>query len=342
MHALPPEMAHNLGLWALKKGLLPSVPTVEIPSLATRLWGLYFSNPVGLAAGFDKNAEAVDALLRQGFGFVEAGTVTPLPQPGNPRPRVFRLTKDKAVINRLGFNNEGLDVFVKRLTQRKEPGIVGANIGKNKDSPDATADYVTGLSAVYPHADYVTMNISSPNTEGLRALQQRAALEALLEALQKTRAALHKKHDKHTPLLIKIAPDLGQKELADIVELTLAFGIDGLIISNTTIARPPSLASTHKAEQGGLSGKPLLAPSTEVLKNCYRLSGGKLPLIGCGGIFSGADAYVKIRAGASLVQLYTALVYQGFSLVEEIKTGLAELLRRDGLTHISQAIGKDA
>ncbi len=341
-HALPPETAHMLALAALRLGLIPSASRVDHPAISVHAFGLVFRNPVGLAAGFDKNAMATDALLKQGFGFVEAGTVTPLPQAGNPQPRLFRLIEDDAVINRLGFNNDGLDGFVAQLKRRRpEAGIVGANIGKNKDSADAAIDYVTGLHAVYPYVDYVTINISSPNTEGLRALQKRAALDELLSVLAKAREACAVEHNRQVPLLLKVAPDLDQKEKEDITDKAAEYAIDGLIVSNTTVSRPP-LKSRSAAETGGLSGKPLFDLSTQALKEFYRLSGGRMTLIGTGGIFSAEDAYAKIRAGATLVQLYTALVYKGFGIVGDIEKQLPALLARDGFAHVSDAVGVDA
>lgn len=340
-HCLPPETAHEAALCALSFGLLPPAAAVSSPMLSQPLFGLTFSSPVGLAAGFDKNAAVVDALLAQGFGFVEAGTVTPRPQAGNPRPRLFRLSEDRAIINRLGFNNQGLTAFVKHLRARKSDGIVGANIGKNKDSADAVADYVCGLEAVYPYADYVTINISSPNTPGLRALQQKESLNTLLAALMEKRDLLSLAHGRRLPLMLKVAPDLGASQKEDIATSVMAHRLDGLIISNTTIARPPSLKSPLASQQGGLSGGPLFAFSTETLKDFYRLTQGKIPLIGVGGISSAEDAYQKVRAGASLVQLYTALIYQGFGLVRNIQLGLVRLLQQDGFTHIHQAVGAD-
>lgn len=338
---LPPEAAHNLGLWALSRGVLPAPAFKRFPELETTVFGLRFANPIGLAAGFDKNAVAINGLFAQGFGFVEAGTATPLPQPGNPKPRIFRLTQEEAVINRLGFNNGGLDRYLAHFSARdKSKGIAGANIGKNKDG-EAIADYVTGIKAVYPLADYITVNISSPNTQGLRALQERDALTQLLDAVRNTRGECAQLHAKQVPLLLKVAPDLTAAEREAIAELVLAYGVDGMIVSNTTISRPETLQSPHRGEQGGLSGKPLMGLSTEALKDFYRLTGGKLPLIGVGGIASAQDAYTKIRAGATLVQLYTALVYQGFAVVRDIQAGLAELLRKDGFTHIGQAVGVD-
>jgi dihydroorotate dehydrogenase len=328
LFALPAEAAHGLAVWALANGLGPRAPSGDDPILAQNLWGLAFPNPVGLAAGFDKDARAISGALRLGFGFVEAGTVTPLPQKGNPSPRLFRLTEDRALINRLGFNSGGLDRFVARMTRRPER-IVGANVGRNKDG--AEEDFARGVAAVAPLADYVVINVSSPNTPGLRALQRREALARLLDRLSGLRGT--------KPLLVKIAPDLTPEERSDIAEVAMGSGVDGLIVSNTTVARPATLRSRHRAESGGLSGAPLFAPSTEALADFRRLTAGRLTLIGCGGVASGADAYAKIRAGASLVQLYTALIYRGPGLVPEIKRDLAALLRRDGFASISQAVG---
>jgi len=338
IHALPPEVAHNLGLYALRGGLLPARDTANSEALHTNAFGLTFKNPIGLAAGFDKNACAINALLKQGFGFVEAGTVTPKPQAGNPAPRVFRLARDAAIINRLGFNNRGLAEYARNFScHQKTLGIAGANIGKNKDSSDAAADYVTCIKAVSATADYITINISSPNTQGLRELQKKDALGELLATLVETR----NQSAKRVPLILKVAPDLTMQEKEDIAAQVLAHCIDGMIISNTTLSRPDSLRSDKKREQGGLSGRPLFALSTSALADFYKLTGGKIPLIGVGGVGSAEDAYRKIKAGATLVQLYSALVYQGFGLVSDIKTGLSALLARDGYSHVSQAIGKD-
>lgn len=342
LHLLPPERAHTLGLWALQNHVLPAAHLAPSTMLAANYFGLTFAHPLGLAAGFDKNAAATTPLLQQGFSFVEAGTVTPKPQEGNPKPRVFRLPEDAAIINRLGFNNDGLEPFVAAMQKRdKLAGIVGANIGKNKDSEDAAADYVIGLARVYDYADYITINISSPNTQGLRALQKREALEQLLASLNKKRAELNAQTNRYVPMLLKIAPDLDEPDLEDIVQAVLSHGFDAIIISNTTIKRPRTLKSAYHGQQGGLSGKPLFASSTEILSRMYRLTGGKIPLIGVGGISSADDAYVKIRSGASLLQLYSALVYQGFGLVRDIVEGLPVLLARDGFTHVSEAIGVD-
>ena len=333
-----PEQAHTITIRALKTGLVPGRRPVSHPSLEVPLWGLRFPNPVGLAAGFDKNAEVPDAMLGQGFGFVEIGSVTPRPQPGNPKPRMFRLTEDQAVINRMGFNNEGLDAVARRLERRPRVGIVGANLGKNKDTEDAAADYEKGAARLAPFCDYMVINVSSPNTPGLRALQGRDQLEALVG---RTRAALDQASQgaKRPPLLLKIAPDLNDEDLIDIAAVALAGGLDGLIVSNTTIARPASLQSRHAPETGGLSGGPLMAPSTAILARMYGLTEGKLPLVGAGGIASAADSYAKIKAGASLVQVYSALVYQGTGLVERINQGLIALLQADGFASITDAVG---
>lgn len=339
---LPAETAHNAAIYALKYGFVPSMKLPQHDSLKAQVFGLQFSNPVGLSAGFDKEGEAIDALLSQGFGFIEVGTVTPLSQPGNPKPRLFRLTADRAIINRFGFNSSGIDVFTGNLKKRKHDGIVGANISRNKASLDAANDYSKALAAVYDLADYITVNISSPNTVGLRDLQQKQALSSLMKVIEEDRNRLAAAAGKRKPVLYKIAPDLEQHDKEDIVEVALAYNVDGLIISNTTISRSQNLLSGHQGEKGGLSGKPLFAASTEVLRDVYRISKGKIPLVGSGGIASAEDAYTKIKAGASLVQLYTALVYQGFELVRDINEGLAKLLERDGLKSISEAVGKEA
>jgi dihydroorotate dehydrogenase len=334
IRSLDPETAHRLTLWALSRPGLPRLLRAEAddPILATSVFGRRFASPVGIAAGFDKDAVAAGALMRLGFGFVEVGTVTPSPQAGNPRPRLFRLPEDRAVINRMGFNNAGLPALldrVKALPARPAPLVI--NIGANKDSADRIADYAAGLEAVAPVADLVTVNVSSPNTPGLRGLQDRAALEALLARLAAVPA--------QPPLLLKIAPDLDDAALEDVAAVAAAAGIAGIIVSNTTVTRPPGLRSRHRAEPGGLSGRPLFALSTERLRRLHRLAGGRIPLIGVGGIDSGEAAYAKIRAGASLVQLYTALVYHGPGLVGRIKRELAACLRRDGFAGVAEAVG---
>jgi dihydroorotate dehydrogenase len=335
LRLLPPETAHRATIHALRLGLGGHDRKPDDPLLAIKRFGLDFTNPVGLAAGFDKNAEVVGAALRLGFGFAEFGTVTPRPQPGNPKPRIFRLADQRAVINRLGFNNAGLEAAAQRAAGLdRSRGIVGGNIGKNKDATDAVADYVTGAARLSPLVDYLTVNVSSPNTPGLRALQGRTILTELLSAVQEARRA-------PVPVLVKIAPDLTESDLDDIVQAASEAKIAGIIVSNTTIDRPAGLPRDLAAETGGLSGAPLFAPSTEILRRVYRLSGGAIPLIGVGGISSADDAYTKIRAGASLVQLYTALVYQGPGLVARIKSGLAARLRADGFTRLEDAVGTE-
>ncbi len=335
---LDPERAHRVSIWALRIGLGSRMRGVDDPALATKVWDLTFPNPIGLAAGYDKDAEVCDAALALGFGFVEAGTVTPKPQPGNAGQRLFRLTEDEAVINRFGFNSRGLAHFVDRLARRRaRPGIVGANVGKNRDATDAAADYVAGIEAVGALADYLVVNISSPNTPGLRTLQARARIEELLARVQDFRRS--QTAGRRPPLLVKVGPDLDDNEMRDIAEAVLAAGVDGLIVGNTTVTRPATLKSAVRSAQGGLSGKPLFALSTACLATMYRFTEGRIPIVGCGGVASGADAYAKIRAGASLVQLYSALVYHGPGLVPGIKSELAALLRRDGFKSVTDAVG---
>jgi dihydroorotate dehydrogenase len=379
LNALDPERAHGLTIAALKLGLART-PRQEPddPILATKLWDLAFPNPVGLAAGFDKDAEVCDAALALGFGFVEAGTVTPQPQPGNPGKRLYRLAEDEAVINRFGFNSRGLAPFVANLARRRHrgaTGIVGANVGKNRATVDAAADYVSGVEAVARLADYLVVNISSPNTPGLRDLQERGEIEALLarviEARGRARPAAPSPlvgegrgggsggcgtrvphsptpdpspqggGERFPPLLVKVGPDLDDDALRHIAHVARASKVDGLIVGNTTLARPASLKSADRGAPGGLSGRPLFSPSTACLAAMYRFTEGAIPIIGCGGIASGADAYAKIRAGASLVQLYSALVFQGPTLVNRIKRELAALLRRDGFASVRDAVGAD-
>ncbi len=339
MRGLDAETAHGLALRALAAGLAGADRTEDDPVLATTAFGLSFRNPIGLAAGFDKDAVAVLPLMRLGFGFVEAGTVTPRPQPGNPRPRLFRLTEDQAVINRMGFNNGGLEAYRARLAAlpRPLPAVLGANIGVNKEGAVPERDYPALYAALAPLADYVVVNVSSPNTPGLRDLQGEERLAAILEAIAATRAGL----DRAPPLLVKIAPDLADDALGPLVETCAARGVAGLIVSNTTITRPAALRSRHRGEAGGLSGAPLLARSTEVLRQVHRIARGRLALVGVGGVASGADAYAKIRAGASLVQLYTGFAYAGPALVPRLKTELAALLRRDGFARLADAVGVD-
>ena len=336
---LPAETAHRAALMGLKAGFGPKASTPADPVLKTALAGLELAHPVGLAAGFDKNAEAPDALLNAGFGFVEVGAVTPRPQAGNPQPRLFRLREDEAVINRMGFNNEGLDAVKTRLEARqdspsKAEGPVGVNLGANKDSEDRASDYAILLKALSGLADFFTVNISSPNTPGLRTLQSGDALDELLKKVNDARWA--------EPVFLKVAPDLDEAGIETIVKAVETHALSGLIVSNTTLERPESLQSRHKGEAGGLSGLPLKTRSTEVLRQFRRLAGPDLPIIGVGGIDGPDAAYARIRAGANAVQLYTALVYQGPGLALRIREGLAQRLKADGFEHVSEAVGVDA
>ncbi|CAE1292945.1 DHODH [Acanthosepion pharaonis] len=373
---LNPETAHKIGVALAKYHFFQKPKTPDPPILKTNVWGHEFRNPVGLAAGFDKHGEAVDGILKMGFGFLEVGSITPEPQPGKEKPRVFRLTEDKAIINRYGFNSDGHKVVYKRLADREErqkikvgslmsesrnmlninfwtesfstyitpspePGILGINLGKNKDSLDAANDYVQGVRLFGELADFLVINISSPNTSGLRDLQAKENLENLINKVVTERNQL--KCGKKPPLLVKISPDLTDKDKEDIAEVVIKEknSVDGLIISNTTVSRSESLISSHQKETGGLSGAPLKHMSTLVLRDMYSLTQGKLPIIGVGGISSGKDAYDKIKAGASLVELYTALAYQGPVVVNKIKRELAELLEADGYTSVADAVGAD-
>lgn len=348
------EFAHRLAIAALRNGLVPGARAAphRDPSafaagadLDVSLWGLRFPNPLGLAAGFDKNAEVVDAMLALGFGFVEVGTLTPEPQAGNPRPRLFRLPADRAVINRFGFNNQGVAAAVERLARRRRAGrsgLVGGNVGPNRNAADPASACASAVRTLAPVVDYLVVNVSSPNTPGLRALQRRADLTHLLErALQARNDVGREAGARPVPLLVKVAPDLSGDERAEVADVVLASGIDGLIATNTTIDRPRGLRSRRGGETGGLSGQPLYDRATEVLADFCRLTAGRLPLIGVGGVASGEQAYGKIRAGASLVQLYTALVYDGPGLVPRILADLARLLRRDGFARLSDAVGAD-
>jgi dihydroorotate dehydrogenase len=342
LRAFDPEDAHSLVIKALRVvPLPPSRP--DDARLAVRAFGLNFPNPVGLAPGFDKHAEVPDALLRLGFGFVEIGTVTPLPQAGNPRPRVFRLNQDQAVINRLGFNSVGAGIVLPRLAARAgQGGIVGVNVGANKDSADRAADYVRMIEQVAPVASYVTVNISSPNTPGLRELQRASALDDLLARIVETRDRVARNAGP-TPVLLKIAPDLSLTDLDDIVGVARLRKIDGMIVGNTTIGRPPSLRDQATAKQaGGLSGKPLYALATRMLAETYVRVEGAFPLIGVGGIDSGDAALAKIRAGADVLQLYSALVFRGMGLVSDIKAALIDALDRGEATKLSDLVGMDA
>jgi dihydroorotate dehydrogenase len=342
LRRLDTEQAHRFAIWGLKTGLagLFYRPVADDPVLATTVWGKAFRNPVGLAAGFDKNAEVPDAALGLGFGFIEVGGVTPKAQAGNPQPRLFRLDADRAVINRMGFNNDGLAAVAARLAlRRRSLGPVAVNLGKNKDAVDAAADYAALAEAFAPLADFLVLNVSSPNTPGLRALQHTEALIGIVRAAKaaRDRAMI----SAPPPLLLKIAPDLDSNEITDIARVAMDEKLDGIVVSNTTVSRPASLLSPQHTESGGLSGAPLLEPSTRMLRRMYELTGGAMPLIGVGGIGGGADAYAKIRAGASLVQFYSAMVFEGPGLVERVKHELAVLLKRDGFTSVAEAVGAD-
>ena len=323
---LDPELAHNValrGLKALEKAHLAGCFGQRI-SAPREVFGLKFDNAVGLAAGLDKNGEYIDALAAMGFGFIEVGTVTPRAQPGNPKPRMFRLPEHEALINRLGFNNGGLDAFLANVQQAKYSGVLGLNIGKNFDTPidNAVDDYLTCLRGVYPFASYVTVNISSPNTRGLRDLQAAAQLEKLLSTLKDEQAKLAKKHNKHVPMVLKIAPDLDLIAIKDIAALLLQYGFEGVIATNTTISRDAVRGHRHAQEAGGLSGRPVFSSSTEVLREMNRALKGNLPIIGVGGIMSGADARLKLKAGAALVQIYTGFIYKGPALIRECALAL--------------------
>ena len=341
IHRMDAEMAHRLSVPALATA--PALkPGADDPVLATEAFGLSFPNPVGLAAGFDKNAEAVDGALGLGFGFVEVGGVTPLPQPGNPRPRVFRLLEDEAVINRYGLNSEGMEAVARRLEARRgRNGLVGVNLGANKESADRAADYATLARRLAPLADFLTINVSSPNTPGLRDLQAESALDDLVARTLAARDEVAA-GGKRTPILIKIAPDLTLPELDGMIAVARKRQIDGLIVSNTTIARPDSLRSASKGETGGLSGKPLFTASTRILAEAFLRVDGQFPLVGVGGVDSAEAAFAKIRAGATLVQFYSAMVFKGPGLAKEVKTGLATRARRAGLTRLTALIGRDA
>lgn len=335
LHRIDPERAHGLSLKALTLGLVPLPGVVTSARLATRVAGLDLPNPVGLAAGFDKNAVAIGPLMRAGFGFIEVGAATPRPQPGNPQPRLFRLAEDRAAINRFGFNNEGAAAISARLALRPKGQVpVGLNLGANKDSADRAADFAAVLAACGPHVDFATVNVSSPNTEKLRDLQGRAALAALLAGVMETRATLA----RPIPVFLKIAPDLTEADLADVAEVALASGVDAVIATNTTLSRE-GLKSTHRDQAGGLSGAPLFERSTRVLARLSVLTEGRLPLIGVGGISTPDQAFQKIRAGASAVQLYTAMVYEGIGLAARIARGLDSLLERNGFANVADAVG---
>ncbi len=341
---LDPEIAHNLAINFLK--FCPKTATLfcldrEYKNLNQKLWNIDFASPVGMAAGFDKNAEVALTLEKFGFGFVEYGTVTPLAQLGNIRPRIFRLEKDAAIVNCLGFNNLGAEVFEKNIDAilNKISVPLGINIGKNKDVEEALSDYLPLLEKFYQKATYITVNISSPNTKNLRDLQNENQLDLFLSAIFAKKNELKNLHKKNTPILLKVAPDLSLTEQETIAEIALRNQIDGLIISNTTIDREFNLKSSNIPQNGGLSGAPLFLKSNEVLKNFYKFTGGKIPLIGVGGISSAQDAYEKIKCGASMIQIYSAFIYQGFGLVEKIKKDLSKKIAADGFKNISQAVG---
>lgn len=334
LRGMDPERAHTMALTALRAGLVPMPDRVSSPRLRTRIAGLDLPNPVGLAAGFDKNATALTPLSRAGFGFLEVGAATPRPQPGNPRPRLFRLTEDRAVINRFGFNNDGADAISARLAARPAGAVIGLNLGANKDSTDRAGDYAKVLARCGAHVDFVTVNVSSPNTERLRELQGRDALDALLARVMETRAGLA----VPVPVFLKVSPDLEPDEIAEVAEVALQHGVDALIATNTTLARE-GLRSPHRHEAGGLSGAPLFERSTRALARFSRELDGGIPLIGVGGIASAEQAWEKIRAGATAVQLYSALVFHGLSLVGEINQGLDALLARHGHATLAQAVG---
>jgi dihydroorotate dehydrogenase len=339
LRMLDPERAHALALNALKYAPLPR-PAPDDEKLCVQAFGLTFPNPVGLAAGFDKNAEVTDQLLRLGFGFVEVGGVTPKPQPGNPRPRLFRLDADQAVINRFGFNSDGLAAVAARLAARSQTGIAGINVGANKDTVDRAADFVACIEALAPHVSFLTVNVSSPNTPGLRNLQQAAALEEVLARVIDARERMAERAARR-PLLLKIAPDLTLADLDDVVGVARRHRIDGMIVGNTTVSRPMLRESEKAKEAGGLSGRPLFALSTRMLAETYVRAEGAFPLIGAGGIDSGAAAFAKIKAGASLVQLYTGLIFRGVGLVGAIKQELIDFMRIGRLDSLADAVGRD-
>ncbi|GJP64473.1 hypothetical protein CLOP_g21458 [Closterium sp. NIES-67] len=373
---LDPETSHQLAVLSGEWGLTPREYRADPPSLATTVWGRRFTNPVGMAAGFDKDGRCIDSMFALGLGFTEIGSVTPLPQPGNPKPRCFRLTEQKAVINRYGFNSAGIADVAERLSawqakrqqqeaqdgkragdgqkeagggqkknvvvERVREGVLAVNLGKNKLTEDAAADYVQGVHSLGRFADVLVVNVSSPNTPGLRKLQGRTQLQALLQRVQAARNEMEWGKEGPPPLVLKIAPDLTTEDMADIAAVALSLKIDGLVVSNTTISRPDSVLGLVNADEvGGLSGKPLFELSTAVLRQMYSLTKGQIPIIGCGGIYTGEDAYKKIRAGASLVQLYTSMVFEGAGVVPKIKKELAECLARDGFTSVAEAVGAD-
>ena len=339
---LEPEKAHALSIKALKTGLKLPGPTPTDPRLQQDLWGLSFNNPLGIAPGYDKNAEIPNELMDLGFGFVEVGTLTPNPQPGNPKPRVFRLTEDDAIINRLGFNNDGQDAALLRLQARQTKGILGVNIGANKNSQNRTRDYLTGFTTFQGVADYFTINISSPNTPGLRDLQTPESLDELLKPIMQTRAEIVDHGGRKRPIFVKIAPDLAEEDLEPILYKLLDHKVDAVIISNTTLSREGLKKQNHAQETGGLSGRPLFIKSTQMLARAHQITEGALPIIGVGGIDSAETAWMKLEAGANLLQFYTGLVYQGPGLVRTILKGLIEKLDKENLHSLSSIRGRTA
>ena len=344
LFALDAEKAHNLTLKAMKCGLTPKAPECNTPELEQTLWGLKFPNPVGLSAGFDKNAEVIGPTFNLGFGFVETGTVTPKPQEGNPKPRVFRSPDHGAVINRMGFPNAGADAYKanleKFLSAKEKPnGVIGLNIGMNKTQKNPAKDYAYLIRLLAPMADYLTVNISSPNTPGLRDLQKREPLMDLLEIIMAERKKSCRTHEP--PLFVKLAPDLGETQQKELAHTLMDAKVDGVILTNTTLDRPEYLPEKFRNQQGGLSGQPLTDKSTDIIRNFYKLTDGKLPIIGVGGIANGRQAYKKICAGACLVQIYSALVFEGPFVAHTINTQLSHLLKQDGFENISQAVGAD-
>ena len=341
LRLLPPELSHTITINFIKYFRVRQ-KSIEDSILAQHLMGLDFANPIGLAAGFDKNAEVMHSMFSFGFGFLEVGTITPQPQSGNSKPRVFRLSEDKAIINSLGFNNKGIKKVKKNLIKHQKSylnnKIVGVNIGKNKNSSEAIDDYLIGLEELGDLASYITINISSPNTEGLRDLQLRGKIEKLIKKIIDKRDEIKNINTK--PILIKISPELNEDQLRDIALISLANNIDGLILTNTTTNRPKDLISKNKIYKGGLSGKPLFENSNHILRKMYHMTNGQIKLIGVGGISNGSDCYEKIKSGASLVQLYTALVYSGPNLINSMKSDLIDLIKTDGYKNVSDVIGK--
>lgn len=338
LHALAPETAHELAILALHNGLVADYREHDDAMLSTEVFNLPFSNPIGLAAGFDKNAYALPGLAKLGFGFIEVGSVTPRPQAGNPKPRIFRLTEDEAVINRLGFNNNGIDVFLKNLKEAMpkigQNPLIGVNIGANKDSESFYDDYLMLIERTAPFANYITVNVSSPNTPGLRDLQKKEAMHKLLKDVLEIRNAQKRK----PPMVVKIAPDLTEEEIFNITDIVQELGIDGIIATNTTISRP-DLKSSNAKETGGLSGEPLREESTEVIRKIYKHSNGEVKIIGVGGVSTGRHAFEKIAAGASLVQVYTGFIYKGPAIVRDIKHELIEILKAEGFISVKDAVG---